>query len=374
MIKELKLNGLATFSEATAMKPLKINFCYGSNGSGKTTISSVISDCPATGAEVSWSSPAPLHTIVYNRDFVNANFGETSKIGGIFTLGKDSKEAQEFIAEQRTKADGCEKQIEVFGRSKEQLKKEQEKRETDFDNTCWSIKGKYDGDFSKAFDGLNHSKKVFRARCISESKKASPAAPNLDELKRQYSIAFGEARPVYGDFPLIDLTSIGQWEKCDLLMQKISGSSDTPIGKFIEYLENSDWIKQGIPYADKADGKCPFCQQGLPNNTYNDIKAFFDDSYERDLNQIKAFLTRYSQKANEIISTLRGYNDEPIPILDYSLFKAEFDTLKSKVEGNIKEIERKVNSPSIEVVLESLCPLIGRINEVLEGFNNHPPA
>jgi len=98
MIKELKLNGLATFSEATVMKPLKINFCYGSNGSGKTTISSVISGCPTTGAEVSWSSPSPLHTIVYNRDFVNANFGETSKIGGIFTLGKDSKEAQELAA------------------------------------------------------------------------------------------------------------------------------------------------------------------------------------------------------------------------------------------------------------------------------------
>lgn len=369
MIKELKLNGIATFSEATAMKPLKINFCYGSNGSGKTTISSVISDCPATCAEVSWSSPAPLHTIVYNRDFVNANFGETSKIGGIFTLGKDSKEAQEFIAEQRAKSDVCEKQIEAFGKSKEQLKKEQEKRETDFDNACWSKKGKFDGDFSKAFDGLNSSKKVFRTRCVSEAKKAFPAAPKLDELKRQYSIAFGEARPVYPEFPSIDLTLIEQWEKCDLLIQKISGSSDTPIGKFIEYLENSDWIKQGLPYAEKANEKCPFCQQELPANTYSDIKEFFDDSYERDLNQIKAFSARYSQKANEIISTLRGYNEELIPILDYSLFKAEFDTLNSKVENNIKEIDRKINSPSIEISLESLCPLIGRINEILVGFN-----
>jgi len=38
-------------------------------------------------------------------DFVENNFGETAGIGGIFTLGKDSKEAQEFISEQRVKVE-----------------------------------------------------------------------------------------------------------------------------------------------------------------------------------------------------------------------------------------------------------------------------
>jgi len=369
MIKELKLNGMATFTEPTTMKPLKINFCYGSNGSGKTTISSAISNFPKTVAEVSWSSPHPLQTLVYNRDFVKENFGETSKISGIFTLGKSSKEALEFISEQKAKADECAKQIEIFTKSKEHLNTEQQEHESDFDEVCWKVKEKYDDIFSEAFAGLNRSKKVFRERCLAEEKKTVPTVPNFDELKRQYGIAFGEARPVYSDFPLLDITLIEQWEKCDLLSQKISGSSDTPIGKFIEYLENSDWVKQGIPYADKAEGKCPFCQQTLVKTTYDDLKSFFDDSYERDLNQIKAFLTQYSQKAKDIITTLQGYADNSLPILDYSLYNAELGTLISKIGTNIKEIEHKVNLPSVEAKLGSLKHLLERINEILFAFN-----
>jgi wobble nucleotide-excising tRNase len=368
MINEIKINGIATFTEPATMKPLKINFCYGSNGSGKTTISSVISECPATGATVSWSTSDLLQTLVYNRDFVSESFGETSKIGGIFTLGKDSKEAQEFIVEQRTKVDECDKQIEGYGKSKEELEKQQKKRVTDFDDACWKVKGKYENDFGEAFNRLNASKKVFRERCVTESRKAT-TAPSLDELKRQYGIAFGEARPVYAEFEQIDIAAIERWEQCELLAQKISGSADTPIGKFIEFLGNSDWVKQGIPYADTADGKCPFCQQELPHDTYEDIKAFFDDSYERDLNQIRAFLTRYSDNTSELLAKLRGCIDTPLPIFDYALFKAELDTLVAKVGGNVKEIERKVGSPSVTIKLEPLRVVIERINAVFIEFN-----
>jgi len=369
MVREIKLNGIATFTEPEIMKPLKINFCYGSNGSGKTTISTAISDFSKAGVEVLWLNSTPLQTLIYNRDFVIGNFSETSKINGIFTLGKESKEAREFISEQKAKANECVKQIEGFIKSKEQLIKEQQKRESNFDDACWKVKEMYDTVFDETFNGLNHSKKLFRERCLSEAKKAVSAEPNQEELKRQYKIAFGEARPLYSEFNLVDITLIEQWEKCDLLSQKITGSSDTPIGKLIEYLRNSDWIKEGIPYADKAEGKCPFCQQVLAKNTYDDIKAFFDDSYERDLNQIKAFLDRYSQKTKDIISTFQGYADVPLTILDYSLFKAELATLVLKVDNNIKEIKRKANSPMTEVTIESICSLIERINELLTGFN-----
>jgi len=119
-------------------------------------------------------------------------------------------------------------------------------------------------------------------------------------MKRLYSIAFGEPRSVFQKYLPVDIHAVEQWEKCDLLKEKISGSADTPIGKFIEYLCNSDWVKQGIPYADIANSRCPFCQQELPQSTYDGIKAFFDDSYERDLFKIKTFLNFYKENANEL--------------------------------------------------------------------------
>ena len=369
MIKELHLDGIATFTEPTIMKPLKINFCYGSNGSGKTTISSVIADYPANKVNIAWSSVNPLRTLVYNRNFVSANFGETSKIGGIFTLGKDSKEAQEFIAEQRAKADECVKLIDGFNLSKNQLQQKQQKCDNNFEDACWKVKGKYDEVFNKAFEGLNKSKTKFKEKCLVESKNTADIQLNIDELKRLYNIAFGNTRQIYQIYIPIDTTEVEQWEKCALLQKKISGSVDTPIGKFIEYLENSDWVKQGIPYAERTDSKCPFCQQELPHNTYNDIKAFFDESYERDLLQLKAFRNRFSDNANEIITQLQRYLANTLSILDYSLFKAGFDALVLTIDKNIKEIDRKIESPSIEVSITSIVPALVHINSILSDFN-----
>ncbi|MDR2666764.1 MAG: AAA family ATPase [Holosporales bacterium] len=369
MIKELYLSDIATFTERTTMNPRKINFCYGSNGSGKTTISSVIANCLASGAKIVWSSGNPLGTLVYNRDFVTANFGETSKIGGIFTLGKDSKEAQEFISEQRVKVAECAKQIETFNKSKEKLVREQQARETNIDNVCWKVKSSYDQVFSEAFPGLNKSKSKFRERCLAESKNATQTQPNRDELKRLYDIAFGETRQIYQTYIPIDIVPVEQWEECDLLSQKISGSADTPIGKFIEYLGNSDWIKQGISYAEKADGKCPFCRQELPHNTYDDIKAFFDESYEHDVLQLRTFYNRFSDNTTKIVDRLQGYLADALSFLDYSLFKAELDTLHLTIDKNIKEIERKLESPSVEVSLAPILPALERINNILSSFN-----
>jgi len=368
MIKELNIFGIATFTEPAIMQPRKINFCYGSNGSGKTTIANVIANYPTNGAQLTWVNE-PLQTVVYNRSFVEENFGETSRIGGIFTLGKDTKEAQEYIAEQRIKVGECDKQIEIFTNSKTKIIQEQERRETKIDNDCWDVKGKYDAVFSEAFAKLNNSKKNFRARCLDAAKTFVDPAPSFEELKRQYGIAFGEARQIFTEYPQVDIDAVEQLEQFALLAKRITGSIDTPIGQFIEYLGNSDWIKQGLPMAVKADGKCPFCQQKIPENTYDDIKAFFDDSYERAVTQLKAFFNSYSDKAKAIREALTGYASNHLPILDYSLFKAEVDSFVAMVSNNIREIERKINAPSMEVSLTGLRPVLERINAELRKFN-----
>jgi wobble nucleotide-excising tRNase len=370
MIKQIKLNNVATFTDVTkaTMNPRKINFCYGSNGSGKTTISNVIAEYQQNNAMISWDS-TPIQTLVYNREFIAGNFGETSKIGGIFTLGKDSKEAQEFIIEQRSKTDECGRQIEGFNKSKEKLDGEQQTRETKLDNDCWKIKETYDSVFSEAFSGLNNSKRRFRDKCTDAAKMVNQVQPNIDELKRLYAIAFGEARPIYPPYPLFEITQIASQEKCDILIQKITGSSDTPIGKFIEYLGNSDWVKAGISFADKVEGKCPFCQQELPPTIYDDIKAFFDDSYDKDFAQLKAFHSSYSQFTNDLLLQLRGYEKNPLPILDYTLFKSEIDSLALLMDKNVKAIESKINSPSTEVGIDSLSFSLKRINEIITDFN-----
>ncbi len=66
----------------------KINFIYGANGSGKTTISNFIAnqaDSKYQSCKVIWEHDLPLKILVYNKKFREENFGKGT-IEGIFTL------------------------------------------------------------------------------------------------------------------------------------------------------------------------------------------------------------------------------------------------------------------------------------------------
>ncbi len=108
MIKKLKISGVATFTDASkaTVFPSRINFCYGGNGSGKTTISKVIADAQENEDMIEWEG-TPTRTLVYNKDFVISNFGLTSRIEGIFTLGKESKETLEYIDKYKEEIEKC---------------------------------------------------------------------------------------------------------------------------------------------------------------------------------------------------------------------------------------------------------------------------
>lgn len=78
------------------MQPYQINYIFGGNGSGKTTISSFLADtnnyCNGKiekddGSEV----------LVYNKAFVDKNFQDKNAIKGIFTIGESAVEATKFI-------------------------------------------------------------------------------------------------------------------------------------------------------------------------------------------------------------------------------------------------------------------------------------
>ena len=96
MITNLSLKNVATYNEpGIEISDLKkINFFYGANGSGKTTISnfihepdgSIFSECKLT-----WEGGIKLSTLVYNKDFRERNFGSDS-IAGVFTLGEATKD------------------------------------------------------------------------------------------------------------------------------------------------------------------------------------------------------------------------------------------------------------------------------------------
>ncbi len=101
MIENILIKNVASYDGAgTQLSNLKeINFIYGANGSGKTTISNFTSDQVNTefkDCNIQWKHGQALNCLVYNKRFRENNFGK-GKIEGVFTLGEATKEDLIFI-------------------------------------------------------------------------------------------------------------------------------------------------------------------------------------------------------------------------------------------------------------------------------------
>ena len=106
MIESIQIQNQASYGSPyeTLTGLSKFNFIYGSNGSGKTTISRIIADESAfPGCHLVWRGNISLEPLVYNRDFVEKNFNQSSELKGIFTLGEKDKDILGQITDAKDK-------------------------------------------------------------------------------------------------------------------------------------------------------------------------------------------------------------------------------------------------------------------------------
>lgn len=119
MIEHITIKDIATYDNSgiKVSDLKKVNFIYGANGCGKTTISNFLfnnSDEKFSNCSLVWQSDIPLNTLVYNKEFRERNFGK-GKLSGVFTLGEATAEQVKAIADKTEelkvlKADGIKKE------------------------------------------------------------------------------------------------------------------------------------------------------------------------------------------------------------------------------------------------------------------------
>lgn len=109
VIEAISLSKTATYGDQPeVLGPLRrVNFIFGTNGTGKTTISRVIANNTGYApCGVVWKDGRPLQAFVYNRDFVDRNFSRSAELKGVFTLGEKQVKAQEEIKQKKQETDG----------------------------------------------------------------------------------------------------------------------------------------------------------------------------------------------------------------------------------------------------------------------------
>lgn len=361
MIKQIDIKNVATYdNQGVQFNDLKkVNFIYGANGCGKTTISNFIydnSDQKFNSCSLTWQNALPLNVLVYNKEFRERNFGK-GKLNGVFTLGEATAE-QINIIEQKTeelkaiKAEGVKKH-ETF----DKLIAVKGKLENDFKEATWTkVYKKYETVFKEAFQG-SMQKETFKSKLLQEFSSNTVELETLDNLIAKAETIFGEQPERIEPISQISFERVVEIETNEIWKKIIVGKADVDIAKLIQRLNINDWVNQGKEYIE--DKTCPFCQkETITDDFKKQIESFFDETYFKDIKQLKELKQEYNNLTQNVINQLNGIETNQKSLsnskLDIDKFSAYLKTLISQNTTNNEFLTNKVKEPSRSIELISI--------------------
>ena len=380
MIEKIQISNIAAFGAAPEqLNDLKeINFIYGSNATGKTTISRVIADIDSySDCSVVWRHGAEMERFVYNRDFVERNFSQSNKLKGIFTLGVKDKETLENIASANTelkniKEDITQLKVTLNGASGDGGKKaELSDLEKDFEEKCWNLKQTHDTRLWGAFTGVRNAKHKFKSKLLEESESNSSFSIPLTALEEKAETIY-----VHGETPqqveLLNvpfLDSLLAHETNSILNKKVIGKSDVDIGALIEKIGNSDWVKQGREFYDPDYRVCPFCQQSTSPSLEVSLNHYFDETFARDVGVIDKLCMDYETDAERVQQSVQMLLDDSSNFLNVEKLQAESNLFDSIIRVNTQRLEDKRRESSRVIELDSLKNVLATVTSLVHEAN-----
>ena len=358
----------ATYKDCgVSVVPTLINFFFGNNGCGKSTIGRAIK----VDSGVSWRTGRSVsdYTIhVYNQEYITANLASYHNLPGVFTVNEVNVEIQRQVeakyAEKKAAAD-------AFRTATEDKKKKQDALDqafATFQTECWDKTAEIRTAF-RATQGGKMQKKTFAEEVLDKSGKAKEH--DVDALKRLYDVAYSADAKRYTEFTAIPDTSVlDTIAGREILGESVVSSADTPFAQFVKAINATAWVQQGhSQYHGTTEGKCPYCQQDLPTTFENDIKACFDAQYQESVKAIADFYDAYRDAANALFAPLQTTPTELLPGTDLTPYTDKLAAIKGVISTNLQAITNKKSDPSKVVTIEEVAPMLDELAAIIEGFN-----
>ena len=390
MISAIKLNNCTPYQQEEVSDCKKINFIYGANGCGKTTISSFLAAPQSprfAQSSIEWDGEAHETICVYNRGFRSSNFKQI--IPGVFTLG--SATIEDINALEQMKKDHVLKKEDWEKKSESYRKQTTEvipARESKFKEDAWTqILKANETDFQKAFEGLRASKDRF----LAELKRRIAGVPGHegsicirpDLLSRAKTLYAGKPERC-GRFELnikCWLDKIEEIRTDPIWDTVIAGNRDVDIAALIEELKNSPWVDKGRQYIRPGSMTCPFCQQDTITDGFREkLESFFDTKYKQRIERMQALLGSYRDAADHIITGIEEVAHDEVAVnigkLDTEIYFAKENLLSSmysdheqKIEDKIKEPGKKIAIADASTAVQEIVGLLDAANEKIDAHN-----
>ena len=381
MISSITMNGIATYNNVTIPNLKKVNFFFGLNGSGKSTIAKYLNSliskdesfnqCTNIGFDGSQD-----HIMTFNEEFIEENFKRNSELKGIFSLNQRNTAIDIQIRDKEEEKSLYERLIDKYIDKKGKIEKYRTDRYKELIEESWNERKTF-STFNKI--NLAHAgSKENHLKDIKQILSQSFDALSIEDIKEQYNLLYEKEIKFVNTQINIDLyKKIQEIERKlnQLLDEVIIGKDDVPIADLIKKLDSRTWIQQGINLLEKTGNICPFCQQETINEDL--IKQFnelFDDNYKKRITEIRDLYKLYREETSLLLSNLSSIQSEfnsdnivsDLIIKLNSLFSSNYQIIETKINSaNEKKIIGSISSEK-----DSFNSIYSKIRENNEVFNS----
>lgn len=373
MINKVVIKNVATYDDMGVVidNIEKINYIYGANGCGKTTISTLLNNIGSDkfcDCQVEWENNIVEKVFVYNRIFRERNFKESNDIAGIFTLGQATTEEIEEINKKKGELDNIKRDIIANNNTIRELEQKIQKEETDFKNIIWKDVYKTNEDkFKSAFAG-SLKKDAFASK-IKEIALSGKEIIDREDIEKNAAKLLGEPPAKKDILEKLSIKNIKQIEELSIWDKCIVGKKDSPIAGLIMKLGNGDWVNQGRKYI-YAGSQCPFCQKDTIDDSFRkQLENFFDEEFERDVDLLKTSKIQYLNQKELLLSLLGNIEKADFADDERLIIQQLKEKLINCFRNNELKIDEEISEPGKKIQIESVEVIIDNINSIIEAKN-----
>lgn len=364
-IVKLELDDASYAGTGEFIEPTFVNFFFGGNGTGKSTIAKTIES--GKGAIYRGSKTSDQYLVlVYNQEFIDQNLRSYRNMPGVFTLNSKNTDIQEDIDDLQEKSSSIKAEIDKINTCLSSKKHRIPELEKEFYKESWDKERILCNKFQKTQQGFGKSKPF-----MIEVLKHQPVEHDLEDIQILYDSAYSADAKSYQRFSEIeDIYCLDNLPDSNILQVSIVNSSDTQLAKLLRRIGSTEWAHEGHEhFSESAADVCPYCGQHLPIDFEETFLKSFDNQYQENLEKLEQFYNQYFNFSNRLMEMLVSKPSELYPKIKLESYTDKVNGAKAVIQENLSLIRLKIDDPRTTVTLKSTAGALQEISTLISSFN-----
>jgi wobble nucleotide-excising tRNase len=383
MITSLNIKDVATFDPENGVQIndlKKVNFFFGFNGSGKSTIGTYLHNLSVEQSKKNSDflncsnvgfDDAQYQILTFNEDFVEDNFISNSELKGIFSLNESNDIIDQQILDEELKIESFQTQIEKNKTRIENFDKDKVSKNEDLIKHCWSQRNTFES-FTKI--SLAHSGS--KPNHFEEIKKrlSNPLTyiQSIDDLTSRYQTLYEEELKEIN--VNVDAKAYLELRRLEVQLESlleaiIIGNEDVDIAGLIQSYNSRSWVEQGLKFIENNNTTCPFCQnETIDAELREQFGKFFDKTYKEKIAEIESLKSIYRSKGQVLISNLNIIQDE---YNSKNKVSNVVIALTEMLKTNLETIQHKIDNSNERKSINTIASKKNELSEIIKLINDN---